>query len=177
MIDEYAQTQTETTPYESPMYMYGSTILQLTNPQAIIKEMELTLRNQEIVDNKIIKLGTPLMNDIGIRQVKGIVQGVVNQMNIMSNYDKKDIMMIMDYVNDTLARDLMIHKVQYGLNETTRDNVKFIVEVTCFGILQRAKDEGDRRFWKGSQKEVKSEVVGLNRGGGGLKSLLPFGRR
>lgn len=176
MIEPYTQTQIEQQPFEAPMFQMGSTMVQMTNPDKIMDDMELTLRSM-VKDShgNHHKIGEPLMNDLGIISVKGQVQSIVNQSTVMSNFNKHDIPMLVDYLGDTLALDLMVNREKYGMTYTTRSKVYYIALSTAYVCMKRALDEGEKRFWKGSQREITNKVEGSNRPGG-IKRLFGWGR-
>lgn len=158
-------------PYSSPMHSFGSSIILLTNPESSLYKMELTLRSMSLDVEGVPKgVGDPLMNDLGINSVIGLVQSVVSQVAIMSNFSKDDIPMMLDYLADTLARDLMASRMVYEIKSpTVRDRVFFTVLTSAFVTLKRGFEEGDRRFWKGSQQEIISRVETM---GGSNKGFL-----
>lgn len=153
--------ESTTNPYLSPMYNYGSSILTLTNPESEIYRLELTLRSM-ILDNEgnPKQIGQPLMNEQGITSVLQLTQTVLNQVTILSNFSKSEIPYLMGFINDTLVRDLMQNRIKYGIKDfSTRDKLFFMVMTYCFIALKRGYEEGDRRFWKGSQQEIRTELV------------------
>ena len=100
--DQQDQQQLRAAPFMSPMQNYASSILQLTNPENEIYKMELTLRSQ-IVDKEgdTHQIGDPLLNEKGISSVIGQVQTVISQVTIMSNFEKNDIPLLIDFLGDT----------------------------------------------------------------------------
>ena len=177
-IESYQQTETQHVPFEAPMYQYGNTMIQLTNPESILEKMDLTFRSM-MMDHKgkPYSVGPPLMNELGISAVRGQVQSIVNQTTVMSNFNKNDIPMLMDFLGDTLAKDLMMNRETYGMTFTTRDKVYFVSLTSAFICMKRALDEGEKRFWKNSQHEVRSTVEGTGGGQGPIKRLFGFGKR
>ena len=106
MDQEEQLQQLRSAPFMSPMQQYGSSILQLTNPENELLKMELTFRSQILdKDSNVIQIGKPLLNDEGVSSVIGQVQSVVNQVAIMSSFDKHDIPKIIDFLGDTLSKD------------------------------------------------------------------------
>ena len=155
--------QVSSTPYSSPIHQFSGSIVLLTNPDNELYKLELSLRNM-VVDREgnARQAGRPLMNDAGIMSVLGQVQTIVNQVTIMSNLEPQEVPRIIDFLGDTLARDLMINRVGYAVdNEAVRDKVYFMALVSAFVCLKRASEEGERRFWKGSQQEITTRVDGL----------------
>lgn len=155
------QPQIRSTPYQSPMYNYGASIITLTNPESEVYKLELTLRNM-VVDDKgnTRQIGEPLMNDEGISSVLGITQTILNQVTIMSNLSKTEIPALMLFLNDSLCMDLMQNRKAYNIKKSgTRSKIFFTVMSYCFIAQKRAFEEGDRRFWKGSQQDIRTEVV------------------
>jgi len=175
-MNEYEQPQINTTPYATPMQQYGSNILMLTNPENELYKMELTFRCMKMdKDGNSIPSGDPLMNEYGINSIIGTVQSMVNQVTVMSNLNKAEIPMLMDFLGDTLSKDLMINRVPYGIkNFASRDKIFFTALSTCFITLKRGYEEGDRRFWKGSQQEIHTTIENSNKKNGMFSSLNPW---
>lgn len=154
------QPQIKSTPYQSPMYNYSSAIMFLTNPQDEVFKLELTLRNQiPDKDGNPRQVGKPLLNDEGICAIIGMIQVVVNQVTIMSNLSKNEVPSLIDFLADTLAKDLMINCQRYDLNPHDRDKVFFSVLSAAYICMKRAYEEGDKRFWKGSVQEINTNVI------------------
>ena len=154
--DEEEQQQVRTSPYASPMHNFAGSIILLTNPDQELHKLELTFRNI-VLDRKgnPTKVGTPLMNDEGVRSVIGQVQAIVSQVTVMSNLDDKVRNSLRDFLADTIAKDLMLNRKKYGIvNSSARDRI-FMESITMAVItMNRAADEGERKFWKGSQQEI-----------------------
>lgn len=146
--------------FTNPSHMTSSNILHLTNPENELYKMELTFRGKILdKDGNEIKIGDPLMNEFGVSSVMGLVQSIVSQVTIMSNLDKQDIPLLIDFLADTLCRDLMINRIPYDISgRVARDNIFFTTLSSAYITMKRSFEEGDRRFWKGSVQEIKSTV-------------------
>lgn len=153
--------QIKSSPYYSPMYNYGSGIVLLTNPQDLIKDLELTYKNAYYdKDNNLKEVGNPLMNDLGIKSVVGQVQAIVNKVTVLGNLNDENIRGLMEFLADTLAKDLMVNRIEYEITSASaRDRIYYNALATAFITMKRAYEEGDRRFWKGSVQEIKQEVT------------------
>lgn len=161
-MEEQVPPQVRSTPYQSPLYNFGSSIILLTNPENELYKMELTLRSM-VVDKEgnPDPVGKPLMNDIGISSIIGITQAIVNQVTIMSNLSKNEVPMLIDFLGDTLAKDLMMNRVKYDIKTASaRDKIFFTVLSSAFICMKRAYEEGDKRFWKGATQEITTRVEG-----------------
>lgn len=181
MMDEYYDDgvgipQVRTTPYNAPMHQYGSSIILMTNPENELYKMELTFRSMKLDgEGNPVSSGEPLMNDYGVSSVIGTVQALVNQVTVMSNLEKNDVPMLMDFIGDTLAKDLMCNRRAYDINsQSARDKIFFTALSTAFVTLKRAYEEGDRRFWKGSQQEITTRVDSIQPKGSFLSKFNPF---
>jgi len=163
---------------QNPMHMYGSAIMQLTNPDNELHRMELTFRSEIInKDGEPVMIAEPLMNDKGIASVIGQVQAIVNRVTIFSNLNKAEIPMLMDFLADTLAKDLMVNRISYGLNTiSARDRIYYTALTTAFVTMKRAYEEGDKRFWKGSVQEIHSKVEQSQKSRGLLSKLSPWSK-
>jgi len=172
-VDNYTQTQTQSSPFTAPLNTYGSSILLLTNPDNELYKMELTLRSMiETKDNKVRQIGEPLCNEQGVCSIIGQTQAIVNQVTVMSNLTKHDIPIMMDFLGDTLAKDLMMNRIGYDIKSpASRDKIYFASLATAFICMKRAWEEGDRRFWKGSQQELRTVVEGQQQKKGMLAGL------
>lgn len=171
--------QIRSSPYASPMHNFGSSIDSLTNPDSELYKMEMTFRSMRLdKEGKEIKAGEPLMNELGISSIMGTIQSIVNQVTIMSNLDMNEVKMLIDFLGDTLAKDLMMNREAYGItSNSARDKIYFTALTTSYLTMKRAFEEGDKRFWKGSMQEVVTKIQQENNRGGLLQSLNPFGRK
>ena len=157
-------------PYAVPLRDSSGSIIILTNPEDELAKLELTLRG--LVDNGeggFRRVGDALLNDEGVSSVLGLVQSVVNRNSVLSElYDDK-IISLVDFLADTLIKDLMLNNKRYMIvNNSSRDRIFFSCLSCAFICLSRARDGGERRFWKGSSQEM---VIGNDSGGVKGKSL------
>ena len=154
----------QSSPYMSPMHQFGGSILLLTNPENMLYKLELSYRSMmEDKDGNLKSLGNPLMNDLGINSVIGQIQSIVNQVTVMSNLNKMEVPVLIDFLGDTLAKDLMINRIKYEIKTpVARDKIYFSALTTSFICMKRAYEEGDRRFWKGSQQDITTRHEGLS---------------
>lgn len=175
MAEQQAQVQIPSSPYQSPMSNYGSSILYLTNPENELYKLELTLRSQTLdKDGHTVQIGTPKMNEEGISAVMGVLQVVINQITIMSNLDaKREIPNLMDFLGDTMAKDILLNAKRYGLNQHDKDKVYFAVLAGAYICMKRATETGlsDKKFWRGSVQEISTKVEQPNKSGGILSRL------
>lgn len=172
-------TPVESSPYASPMHNFAGSIILLTNPESELHKLELTFRNI-ILDRKgnAKFVGEPLMNDDGVRSVIGQVQALVSQVTVMSNLDARTRDSLRDFLADTIAKDLMLNRKKYDIiNSSARDRI-FMEAVSMAVItMNRAADEGERKFWKGSQQEIITHgSAPSGRGGGLLTRALGWGK-
>lgn len=166
-------------PFSSPQNNYGSSITVLTNPENDLYKMELALRNMMLdKDGNPKKVGEPLLNEDGVSSVVGQVQAIVNQTTVMSNFEKsQQIEMLVDFLGDTLAKDLMVNREFYGINsKSARDKIYYITLTSAYICMKRAFMEGEKRFWKGSQQEIKQTISSDQSSPGFFKKLLGFGK-
>lgn len=177
MEEQQPQPQIRSTPYQSPMYNYGGSIILLTNPSDELHKMELAFRS--ILDDKAgTTVGEPLMNELGIKSVISLTQSIVSQVTVMSNLNIDEIAALRDYLADTLIKDLMINRKRYALkSENDRSRIVFITISTAFICMKRAFEEGDKRFWKGSQQEITTRVEGAKQGRSMFGKIMGWGQK
>jgi len=167
MDEQQVAPQIKTTPYQSPMNNLAGSILFLTNPENELHRFELTLRNCIIDETgKPIQLGEPLLNEEGIKSIIGQTQSIVNQDTVMSHF-QEEIPQLLDLFADSLIKDLMMNRVTYNIKiAAARDKILSMATVHAYTCLRRGFEQGERRFWKGSQQEIITHVEGPARGKG-----------
>jgi hypothetical protein len=171
------QPQVRSSPYQSPIHTYAGSILLLTNPENELYKLELTLRGLVEIKGQVKLVGMQLLNDEGVRSVLGQAQALVNRVTVMSNLEDREISALMDFLADTLAKDLMLNRVSYDVrNSSTRDRVFYEVLATTFVCLRRAHGEGERKFWKGSTQEITTNMGGAQKKSGFLSKALGWGK-
>ena len=173
-------SEIRTSPFMSPMQQFGSSIVLMTNPDDELYKMELTFRSMTIDKEnnpKRIPGAEPLMNDYGVSNIIGTVRSIVNQNTVMGNLDKNEVPMLIDFLGDTIAKDLMVNSRAYGItNDSTRDKIFMVALTTSFITMKRSFDEGERAFWKGSVQEIHQKVDGPQKKGGVLSLFNPFAK-
>jgi len=175
--DNQGQPQIRSSPYASPMHNYGGSTILLTNPDNELHKMELAFRSISNDKNQT-SVGEPLMNDLGIKSVVSLVQTIVSQVTVMSNLDKDEIAALRDYLADTIIRDLMMNRIRYEIKSANdRHRISFIAITSAFICMKRAYEEGDKRFWKGSQQEITTRIEGAKQGASGFSKLMGWGKR
>ena len=183
MFEEQQQQQIQQEPirtsaYQSPMYNYGSSIILMTDPSNDLYKMELSLRGM-VLDSqgKPRRVGKPLMNDDGINSILSQTQAIVNQITIMGNLSPRDIPILIEFMGDTIIKDLMVNKLKYEITSLeARDKIHYIALATAFVCMKRAFEEGDRKFWKGSQQEITTRVEGQKQNQGIFSKVLGWAK-
>lgn len=151
-------------PYMTPMDSYGTAIIHMTDTDREIRELELTFKNQRVDENnEIIALGQPLMNDEGIRSVIGQIQSVVNRITIMSNLKEYEISSLMEYVTDSLVKDLMMNREKYALRFENRTKIVSSSLTLIYNCLKRSQEGDDKKFWKGSTQTIEHTSINKQR--------------
>lgn len=176
--EEQAQApQVRSSPYQSPMHQFAGSILLLTNPENELYKLELTLRGLVEAKGELKQNGESLLNDEGVRSVLGQAQALVNRVTVMSNLESTEVANLMDFLADTLAKDLMLNRTFYEIkNASARDRIFYEVLATTFVCLKRAADEGERKFWKGSEQNINTNVGGPVKRQGFLSKALGLGK-
>ena len=162
--------------YSTPAHLQNSNILYLTDPSTEIQRLEDTLRSQYRDDNNhITKYGDPLVNEKGISVVLGMVRSVVTQITTMSNLTKQDINKIMINYCENLTIILMLKWKEFNLTRSNRPIVKLAAKNPALFCMKRALDEGERRFWKGSQQDFTTTIINPKEKSGFLGKMMGWG--
>jgi len=147
-------------PFTQGGSQHSGSIVMLTNPENDLYKLELTLRSMVLdAENKPKQAGEPLCNDEAVCSILGSVQAHVSQVNIMSNLDDEHISTLQLFLSDTLAKDLMMNRKRYGIkNPAAKDKIFHVATTRAFIGMRRSFEEGDRRFWKGTQQEISTVI-------------------
>jgi hypothetical protein len=148
----------------------SNNIYRMTQVDEEIHRLKLTFENKvEDSQGNVRSLGEPLMNDLGINEVLGILGIIMNRNTVMSNLETWEIQSLMEYLSDNLARNLMMNRVRYEIKTpTARDTIYFSSLMGAFVVFKRGFEEGDKRFWKGTQQDITMR----NEGGSQKKGML-----
>lgn len=170
--------QQQNVGFTSPMNRLGDSILVLTDPSEEVRQIELTLRSlKEGDDGKLVSVGEPLLNTIGVSSVIGICKALVARTTVMSNLDDKDVSELMMSLVNTLTMDLMANHKVYGIkNIVTRDKIWFTVTSLTYVTLKRGYKQGEKIFLSKTTQDVK-HTIDDGRNGGILSKMNPWSKR
>jgi hypothetical protein len=156
--------------YNNPLGNYGS-IVEMTDTEELLYRLELNLGGKDILNGVVVDSGVALMNGKGIKDVMMIVKSACNRVEIMSHFEKKEIMLLMEFLNDSLCKCLMLNRINYGFsNPSGRDLVVVMANFCIYAVISRGKEGGERRFWKGSQQDI--NIKGKQEKGGLFSGLF-----
>jgi len=167
--------------YMSPLQALGSSIITLTNPDDELYHLELAFRNVTI-DNRgnQIPLGPALMNDDGIGRMIGLTRSFVNKIHIMGSIDKIEKSGLLLNQASTIQGELMINWKGYGIDKRNRNSTRTTISTSamniCIVTANRALNEGDRRFWKGSTHEITTRMDQGSQKKGLMSRVMGWGK-
>ena len=172
------ETAVRAAPFMSPMQQYGTSIQQLTDPSEELFQIELTFRSQIIdKDGNIKQNGDPLMNEKGIMSVMGQIKSIVHRISFFNSFNDKDIPILIDFLGDTLSKDLMMNAKEYEIKSvSSKDKIYFTALSMTYITIKRALNNGERGFWKGSQQDIRQFIETGNKSGG-LFSMFGWGKK
>lgn len=177
-MDEATQLDNTGQVYRSPYNPHAGSIVYMTDPQREIKQLKLSLMNGYIdTEGRFNSYGKPLMNDDGIAKVIGFVSSVVNTPTNMTNLTDDKIEKIIMMNAEVLIRNLMVNGRRWEITGNDAKNL-ILMEVTnlIFVTLNRSLEEGERRFWKGSQQEIHTRIENTSKSKGLLDGIMSFKR-
>lgn len=166
--------------YGNPLWNYGGAITRLTDPQSLITQIEMYLRNVRRSEDgtKLISLGKARVNETGINDILGMISSISNQSQILSNFEQQEVEGMLDLLNDTLCRVMLVNKVKWGIScDADCDLINQQIISIAYGTLKRAYIEGERKFWKGSVIEQKITTESQERSGGLFNKFNPFAKK
>lgn len=123
-------------------------LVEQINPDKIVDDLELRLRGyRKKWDGSMQRLGSPLMNEIGVGKMITFASSVVNLHTIMGALDEKQISKLMIQLMDTVTDNLTMNWRKWGIvDKSDVDIVHDMVMITCYSALNRALYGGERKF-------------------------------
>ncbi len=152
--------------YANPMYNFAGSIVEMTDNEDLFYRLESNLRGKAINPEGQERIsGSPLMNEKGVKDIVMVMRSFGDRASVMSFFDANEIKVLMEMLNDTLSKMLMLNRKNYGFNNPSgRDLVVFMCNACGFSIIKRGFEGGERRFWKGSQLEYSVKSNNEKRG-------------
>lgn len=159
------QTTTYAPQLQEQIAQSQAVLVTQTNPNKVIKDIELSLENKERnVDGTIVVLGPPLMNKEGLNRMRFIMRGVINQNTILSHLEEDQIGRIVTRLADDLTDDLTLNWKEYGIKDKMMlDHIINSIIFPAYMALMRAYGQNEKNWLKGITVETIS----------GGRSVLP----
>lgn len=150
-------------PVSSPIYVddeaggMGSTVLYQLDSSDIIKDLELTLKNQAINENgEIIQRGKPLINDLGASEILSVIKAVLTKNTYLSNLKEfqvnKEIISFADDITDLLASKYD----EFGVDKRNLSIIHDICVSTIAFAIRRPMNQGERVFLKPTRRVIET---------------------
>ena len=174
---EYNIPPVQSSPYEAPINSMGSAIMQLTDPSTLFRDFALDLAGAVETDNKIISVAPPVCNEIGIRRIISTVKSCNNQGIIMSRYDQDNKEKILMRTADALIQLIQQHSRRYAIQDAATATWIVITAINYSeSAINRALEQGERGFWKGSQQDIRHIIGNQSAEKKGISRLFNWGR-
>jgi hypothetical protein len=152
--------------YPNVMQAMGSNILRLTDTSELFDDVALYLRGLiRLEDGRLSKIGEPRMSEEGIGEVLGLLHGIATRNTHLSNYEMSEVRSMCNALIYELSRIFMLYGRKWGLEVNKRSITGYMITQIFFTSLKRGFKEGDKKFLKGSQQEIKTTVESNTRGG------------
>jgi len=162
--------------YPSGSNVHANNMVELTNPDAIINNLELAYRGYKNIGGKEVKWTEPLLNDTGCMSVIYQIRSIVNQDSILSWLSERQINNIMENFSETLILDLMINRKLYAVKTyVDMSKVLNMAQDVAYICLMRSREGNDKNFWAKISMEINSMVGGnANANNSLLSKINPF---
>lgn len=157
----------------------SETIRWLEDTEDIIKELELTLLNREIVienNREVIKdrkHGKPYMNSDGVNRVLSIIRSHFHRGITLSNFKDMEIQRIMEILHLKIAFMIGHNHESFQIEKGNLNTIQEIITNVIYSTFKRAYNEGERIMFGRTQRGTETKVVGENQKRG-LSKLFPF---
>lgn len=173
---EYEQPQ-QNIPYTpGQSNIQASSIVELTNPEDELRNMELMLKNcrEDENGNEVpIPNTQPLLNLQGISSVLTQMKSVISRVTFLSKYDENEIRQLMMLFSDSLIQDLMSNRVKYDIKRSEdRTKIVRLAQLMVYPALKRAFEANDKAFFSRVQQDMTVRMMGQEGKKGGILSKL-----
>lgn len=160
MENQVQEEQIMDNPYGSdrPLPSEAATLLEQTNPAALLTIFEHTLRGEwfDPVKEEFVMMaaGKPYLNDEGVSQVMFMLRGVVNSNCILSNLTDAEIKNIVIDFSDDIVDCLVLNYKKFAMDKRNISTIVGMCRRMCYFSLKRAYLGGEKEFLKKTSKEV-----------------------
>lgn len=122
-------------------------ILEQTNPNHILYDLELKLRGKRIDYKGHIIDGAPIMNELGVNRMMAFMSCIINQNTILSSLEDKEISNIIIRIGDDIIDDLTLNWEDYGItDQIMRDFIVNMILIPAFMSLKRAHHRNEKQW-------------------------------
>lgn len=123
-------------------------LVEQTNPNKVIYEIILALRNQEENEfGEIKQLGPPIVNEVGVHRLRFIMRSVINQNTILSHLEDKQISKLMIQLSNDVVDDLTLNWRSYGVRDKSLlDYIVDAIIYPAYFALQRAWGQNEKNW-------------------------------
>jgi len=124
-----------------------SVLVAQTNPALVVEQIILRLEGKRKVGNKIEVWGEPKLNQLGLSQIRFILESCINQGIILTRFSDKQIAKIIIQLGDDLTDDLTLNWKLYGIkNKMDLDIIEDGVLFSIYAALNRALDQNEKNW-------------------------------
>lgn len=163
-----------------------SSLVNATNPQAVLFEIEMALRGKKKIKNDkgedewVIPIDCkPLMNEKGINSLMVEARSCINQNTILSNYNDDQISKAIIRLGNTIISKIQMNWKEWEMNKSELTTALFAVTDPAYSAYYRAKGEGEKKFLKTNVRSVETYSSNIQNKGnpGGGDNPLAFWRK
>lgn len=146
--------------FAPPINLHSSNILQLTDSTEELRDFEMKLRGLKNENGILKAVSPPLMNDEGINYSIGFLKTIVTRITKLVDIQDAEKDQVMEFIINSLNRDFLRHRKDFGIKDTvTKNTICTEMELLCYFTILRGREGSDKRFFKGSVMELKSEFI------------------
>jgi hypothetical protein len=167
----------------SPVSMSNAnseTIRWLEDSREMLEEIELTLSNKELHEDKDgnvgirdKKYGERFMNDDAVNTIMSILRPHINKNVFLSNFTDEDIDQIMQKLHIKISMLIGVNTKEFGIKETNLHTIVEICTNPIFSAYKRAAHEGERNMFTRTQRGVETRVHNEDGGRGIFSRFMP----
>ena len=125
----------------------------------VLTAYEKSLKN-EVRDNDgrwILEKGvSQKLNNSGVRNLISDLKSIMHKGTALSNFDEEFNKTLAKYKTKQLAKELLKNRHKWGVDDSQKGSIILNQGIQVFGILQRAKNDGERKHRTKKQKFIEN---------------------
>lgn len=142
-----AQTSMHLPELQQQVQQIQAVLIDSLDPKKIVTRILLEFQGlEETEGGKYKRIGEPIMNDIGIADLRYILRSLINQHITMTWLDEPRIRSIMEEFQRDLVYKIGLNWKRWEMKKADKDLVNDVILMNVYATLNRALEKNEKNF-------------------------------